>query len=191
MKKLLIMLVLLTMTVAANAASVWFEVDAQDVADSYMPSDIITINLVADFDVFAAALSIGADGGSAEAVGTLHPNLATGQAPWYAGTLYNDLDILIIGISGGAPFGAPLAPAGAVLYSFEFHVPDLPPSTIIVINDVTGPDPLGGPALATSIAGQYYYPVLTDVLPVEIHIIPEPMTIALLGLGGLFLRRRK
>jgi len=25
----------------------------------------------------------------------------------------------------------------------------------------------------------------------EIHVVPEPITIALLGLGGLFLRRRK
>ena len=113
LKKSLIMLVLLAMAVAANAAtsSVWFEVDAQDVASGYLPSDIITINLVADFDVFAAALSIGADGGTAEGLGTLHANLATGQAPYTEGTLYNDAGILIIGVSGGAP-RPPRASAG-------------------------------------------------------------------------------
>ena len=149
MKKLLIMLALLTMAVAANAASVGFQVDPQDVADSYLPSDIITINLVADFDVGSISLSIGADGGSAEAVGTLHPGLAIGTVPYYAGTLYNDLGILIIGIGGGMATSEPAIPAGEVLYSFEFHVPDVPPSTIITIDDVTGTNPLGGAPLGT------------------------------------------
>jgi len=191
MKKLLIMLVLLAMAGAANAASVWFQVDPQDAADSYMPSDIITINLVADFGVGSVSLNIGADGGSAEAVGALNAKLATALAPYYNGTLRNTLNILISDIAGGAAFGQPTPAAGEVLYSFEFHVPDVPPSTIITINDVTGPNPFGGAPMSTAVASPDYMVYLTDILPVEIHVIPEPMTIALLGLGGLFLRRRR
>ena len=192
-KKSLIMLVLLAMAVAANAStsSVWFEVDAQDAASGYLPSDIITINLVADFDVGSISLSIGADGGAAEAVGTLHPGLSIGTVPYYAGTLYNDLGILIIGIGGGMATSESAIPAGQVLYSFEFHVPDVQESTTIIIDDVTGTNPLGGAPLGTAVADKNYSIYLTDVGSLAIHVIPEPMTMSLLVLGGLFLRRRK
>lgn len=68
------------------------------------------------------------------------------------------------------------------MFEFEFHVPDLPWSTIIVLDTMTGaysgqPGAVVGP---------------DDTWPyAELHVVPEPMTIALLGLGGLFLRRRK
>jgi hypothetical protein len=57
---------------------------------------------------------------------------------------------------------------------FEFHVAG-EPSDIIII-ELTG---LYGAQQDMSLWGT------------ELHITPEPMTIALLGLGGLFLRRRK
>lgn len=37
----------------------------------------------------------------------------------------------------------------------------------------------------------YYPPVITTFDTQIIHQIPEPTTMALLGIGGLFLRRRK
>jgi hypothetical protein len=40
-------------------------------------------------------------------------------------------------------------------------------------------------------AAGYYSPVITAFDTQIIHQIPEPMTMALLCIGGLFLRRRK
>ena len=80
-------------------------------------------------------------------------------------------------VSGGST-GFNLAPdqVNGVI-GFDFHVPeDLEPSTLITI----------GPTAGT------FNLVSFDLLPsIVLHVIPEPMTIALLGLGGLFLRRRK
>jgi hypothetical protein len=71
-------------------------------------------------------------------------------------------------------------PDGEPMILFEYHVPDLPWSTIILI------DPIG-----LQLFDKFNAPLPSDVIPLEIHVSPEPMTVALLGLGGLFLRRRK
>jgi hypothetical protein len=65
-------------------------------------------------------------------------------------------------------------PSDDIVFSYSFHVPNLPASTIITIN-TTG----------------LYGSVSRDALDATLHVVPEPMTVMLLGLGGLFLRRRK
>ena len=186
MKKLLTILLVLAMASAASASAIWLEVDPQDAKDSYQYSDVITINVVADFAVAGMTTNIGADNGTAQAVGTLHPNLMTGLN--YAGDLVNAGGVLIKNIAGAAAFGAPAAPAGAVLYTFEFHVPDVEDSTYITIDDIT--DYTTSPPMSTTANSSDFSVYLTDMGSVTIHV-PEPMTIALLGLGGLFLRRRR
>ena len=186
MKNLLTILLVLAMASAASAVVV-FEVDPEDAKDSYMPSDIITINVVADHGV--GSVGIGAivtdKGGTATVIG-LNPLLS--QAPLQQGTPINDGTTLIEYIAGNVPLVAPELPAGAVLYSFEFHVPQVPDSTIITIDDLT--DYMASPPKYTSINSKDYMNMSSDIGALQIHV-PEPMTIALLGLGGLFLRRRR
>jgi len=63
------------------------------------------------------------------------------------------------------------------IFRFVFHVPeDLEPSDIITI-EATG--------------GSYRGIAAVDLPAVQLHVIPEPATMALLGLGGLFLVRRR
>jgi hypothetical protein len=72
-------------------------------------------------------------------------------------------------------------PAGWI-WTAIFHVPDykLPSDEIII-------DPYGG-----NWAGTLADLGPDDQLPyIVLHVIPEPMTIALLGLGGLFLVRKR
>jgi hypothetical protein len=189
MKKLLVLVMVLALTSVASAWTVWFEVDSADVKDSYEFSDVITINLVADADVHT--LQIGAitsdNGGTAQDPLVLNAKFSVLPLP---GTIVNAGDpyVLIELISGSVPFGAPLVLAGEVLYSFDFHVPDLPYSSYITIDDYVdmGHDP---PYMTYIGFGDW---TDTDQIePVVIHVVPEPTTIALLGLGGLFLLRRR
>ena len=68
----------------------------------------------------------------------------------------------------------PNSPAGDI-FEVEFHVPDVPASTIIDIGQTLG-----------SWNGNF-----NAIEPIGIHVIPEPLTLSLLGLGGLGLLRRR
>ncbi|MHC4122091.1 MAG: PEP-CTERM sorting domain-containing protein [Planctomycetota bacterium] len=183
MKKYLIVLLMLAMASYASAAAVWLQVDPGDAKSSYAPSDIITIELVADFAV--AGVHIGQINGlpTAGPINGFHTNFTA--APNSPGTLVNDGVALITNIDFGVAVGGTAPAAGATLWSFEYHVPDLPESSYITIDDYTLMPTY------TAINNADYSIYLSDVGPLEIHVTPEPMTIALLGLGGLFLRRRK
>ena len=187
MKKYLIALLVLAMATYAAASSVWLEVDDSDEKTSYLHSDTITINLVADFAVGSVAIGRIDGPPTAGPINPFHANFT--MAPNQPGTLVNAGNVLISTISIGIPFGGTEAPAGDVLYSFEYHIPDLLASTYITIDDVQ--DSGTSPPTSSLIAKADYSIMISDVTPLEIHVTPEPMTIALLGLGGLLLRRRK
>jgi hypothetical protein len=80
-------------------------------------------------------------------------------------------------ISGNTSyFPGPAYPLPGEELSWQFHVPDYKqPSDMIEI----------------TLTGFYGDQQDMSTWSTALHVIPEPMTVALLGLGGLFLRRRK
>ena len=197
MKKLFVLVLVLAISTMATAATVDLVItagpdpvgtDPGSGAPSYKPSDTITIALVAAgftsgpttavhyLDI--ATVTTDNDGTASD------PALVTaltGAGIFYHGTLVNEGGILIEIVKGGTAIGDQLGVASGDLWSFNYHFPDLPWSTIITI-DLTD----------LLIRHKYGQPlVYTYGGALEIHVVPEPMTIALLGLGGLFLRRRK
>ena len=189
MKKLLIVFLVLAMCSAASAYSVGFRVAPGDQKDHYAPSDTITIELYTD-DPRITGVTIDAivdddDYGTAHTPLTYNSNFNGIQSP---GSIKN---------SGGSPNiliewinltdNVDTTDATGVLHTFEYHVPDKDPSTIITIDDYYD-DMM---YLEGSVVGQGGTYGAAAIGGVEIHIIPEPATIALLGLGGFLLRRRK
>ena len=181
MKKLLVLILVLAFASAASATNAWFEVDPDDPdgADGYQYSDILTINVIADFDMGSFTIgSIDATAGTAEGLPTINPTMDLMRK---FGTLTNSGGVLITGPVGAGILTLyfPPLPAGEIICSFEFHVPDVDPSTEITISD------------SGFVSFLYLGEEVSDMTDLVIHVTPEPMTIALLGLGGLFLRRRK
>jgi hypothetical protein len=178
MKKLIMILVMMIAT-SAMAASV--SLTGYDAQRDYAPSDIILFQLTSDAPVGTLQITeITTDnGGTAQ-----NPHLGAAIADGFVqdpGTLVNEGGVLIKGVAGDGGSGMLEVAPGDPFYSFEFHVPEVPASTYITIEFPK----------TNNITDKYYGQVRTSVPSVTIHVIPEPMTIALLGLGGLFLRRRK
>ena len=192
MKKLLIFMLVLGIASTASALTAWFETAVTEVT----PSQDIAIMVKADFDVLALDLSIGGPPTASLGSHGLHANLLL-AALNSQGTVMNDGTVLIREIFGSDPRTggtAVGAPAGSVVYSFMYHVPEGEPSTQIIIDSQnTGfvPPPAGPYEIITKLVDLETGGTISTVDPLVLHIIPEPMTIALLGLGGLFLRRRK
>jgi hypothetical protein len=201
MKKLFVLVLVLAISSMATAAQVDLEIIAgpdpqgeYQGAPSYMPSDTITIALVGSgFDDSGSnptaafgglkIATVTTNGGGTGGNPDLHTDLKGGGL-YYVGTTVNSGGVLIQTIQGSVAMGDfDGVPNEEDAWWFEFHVPDADYSTIIVI-DLTGL--VIEDAFANDITSSVTYGGA-----LEIHVVPEPMTIALLGLGGLFLRRRK
>jgi len=196
MKKLFVLVLVLAISSMATAASVDLQIvggpapqgtDPGSGAPSYLPSDTITIALVASGFGTGANDGVGqiqiasattSNGGTA-ASPDLHTKLKADLH--YKGTLVNSGGVLISTVDGSLAVADYTGIDAGDLWWFDFHIPDLQHSSIISI-DLTdlNVDNKFGSGLTYTYGGA-----------LEIHVTPEPMTIALLGLGGLFLRRRK
>ena len=186
MRKLLFLMFVLGIASVASAGTAWFEVDAADYQASgeYLKDVAITINLVADIE--ANILQLGAIG-SDTTMGAAGPPLVLNSKLSLlplTGTLVNSGNILIEFIMSAVPFGGTNPAAGETLYSFEYTPVAL---GLVTIDDVS---PYGIPPIVTRI-GEDDWTFASDVVALDLNIIPEPATIALLGLGALALLRRR
>ena len=187
MKKLLIFMLVLGLASTASALTISLTSGGKStlvIGVDVALNGVITVDLKADTPAMgisgidfqntgetinAVGAWVGFPGGFALVPGTLVP-------------VAGGLDADIMRASGNAAVGTEAA-ANTVLYSFNVTVsgngtvsPVMLPTD--VFSTMTGPPPYG-----------YWFGAA--ITQNALTIIPEPMTIALLGLGGLLLRRRK
>jgi hypothetical protein len=141
------------------------------------PGDSIKVDLVADFPVDRVQIVSIVDTTAVAGVAS-SPALHAGF-DWTSITSVGPLNQagnLVEFVNGGVMTfaGSPKIAPGESLFSFDYLVPNaLGMATI-------GP----GAGVTASVSG-------TAPAPLEMNVVPEPMTVVLLGLGGLFLVRRK
>ena len=197
MARLLLALVLAAgLTVAANAAVVQFSVDGVPVDGSVpvevRPSDNIVIDIwiAPDFPLESYTVDFYATGPWADpdplpmVPGDLGPN-GTGDvrfpAPWDPGL--SDAQWMAswgVWSIGGFASGATLFEGPGSVAEFDVHIPDVPESTILNLEfdfiELVGPTG---------------YDDMPQMMPLVLHVTPEPATIGLLVLGGLAALRRR
>ncbi len=183
MKKLLVLLLVFAMASCAKAAIVSFSVE------DGLPGDTIGITVSSDEEVFGMMLALITDNGFG---GTANPG--TWDAKFtVANAGYNGMDYgfgagdLIIA-DGGISLGFP---ATGLLYSYSYDIPsDAAFGATIVFTVGDLPDYFYLSSISYMVEGTTAQMSLTG-MEFAATVIPEPMTIALLGLGGLFLLRRR
>jgi hypothetical protein len=196
MKKLVCLALVLALAPLASATTVSLVLDGG--GTTVTAGSTVTINVVADWAVSDNAVfnlkqstTSAAGDATALAVGTLNAgfdltNLPGSLANADAGTRF----ILIDRINGIIDSGSPAITAGDALYSFDLVIPA---GAIIgdtfTIDDAFGtPVVTDGPPYGTGIHGGGD---VIDMEPLILTAVPEPVTIASLGLGALFLSRRR
>jgi hypothetical protein len=186
MKKLLTLFLVLAIASNASAAIINFEILAASNPageyqgmPSYPDSTILTIGIVDPVGGVIMSISdmtiLGPP--TAQEPLVIDPAWNGGPVLNTPGFIQNDGTKLITGINMGMVMDFVSTYPGGTMYTFDYHVGG-EYSDIITI-DAT---------IALSNTNDFT-PVEFDG-PLLIHV-PEPITIALLGLGGLFLRRRK
>lgn len=177
MKKFLAISIVLAMASIAAAGTMTFEV-VGDTGAGLVEGSIVTINVIAD-------TKIGGFSGGINGIGTAQAPLVNGFASFAqpmqnVGTIANNGTALITGISVNAPFDFMSGvDAGSALYTFDYVVPSVDNMTFTL-------------SLVLEVANAIdFMPVGVASYSSDILAVPEPMSVLLLGLGGLFLRRRK
>ena len=180
MKRIMVVLIVLSMASVSMADLVSLIVKPSDASDTYIASDSITLQVIADFDVGIISFDkISQDSWGVASSPAL--NAGFDDMSLHNNGVVGDVGVdLFWSVVGSVLITSPDVAAGQVLWSFVYHVPDVPAGTMIHFTCVE-------PMVASSDFSHY----VTSIVPLVISVdIPEPMTMGLLGLGGLFLRRR-
>ena len=179
MKKFLSLLLVFAMASLANATLIDVQTDWVDVDESgtINESDLIYITIVNTGGTcggFDLDLHVTGPGTLSEEAGGIVIKADPGME-WlimYSGIVDNSIDQMSSGSMGQWAVGTELV-AGLVIHCDG-------PGNVEVDLTLGGDTRIGGELIAE-----------TDLGDLTIVQVPEPMTVALLGLGGLFLRRRR
>ncbi len=169
MKKVLVLMLVFGFASMATAGlSLWVNGAPSESSDIYLiSSDVIWIDVYNDGSVDQSFGYISIQGGPGSWTGgyAMGPAATVSYAYTYYYGPYPGLGDTWVLIDAYADTSKNQV---GIISSYEFHCDDLGDVTLNYVDSALG---------------------LMDTL--IIHQIPEPMTIGLLGLGGLFLRRRK
>ncbi len=178
MKKSLVLALVVAVAgfASVSQAAISIGVAAADQKPSYSPSDVILLEVTSDVPLAALSFDLNSShGGTANNPAIINPNFDNAfGAP---GTVVNAGGLLIQSVVGILA-GVTDVPVAGLHWVVEYHVPQVPPSTEIQLF-----------ATNNQSADGTFSPVAIE--GTVIHVIPEPMTMSLLGLGGLALARRR
>jgi len=200
-KRLLILILVFGMVSTASAVTVGFRVDTPEtVPGGYLPGDMITISLVADFEVEGFGISRITDDVPTSPVDLTGSYMPAGYGislGYWSGfkTIIDPLPYIVN--AGNILVDNPAGDAvGASTFGVMGPGSPCPPATpMLTFNyPITDDACLAGTTINIGLVGAYVVDtgqIVHTPVGCNIPVVPEPMTIVLLGLGGLFLRRRR
>jgi len=181
MKRFLTLFLVLAIASVAPAGIITFQTSN---AGPINVGDSVTVSLVADTGVSSVTMG-NILGGVVASDNAIYAGLLTIPGFHTPGTLVNNGTTLINKVIGSVAFQAPAVAAGVALYSFTWTA-TAEGVFLFSTNDNS--------ATFTTTSIGFADGTFTGNAGIgseSITVIPEPISIALLGLGGLFIRRRK
>ncbi len=183
MKKLLVLLLVFAMASWANAAIVSFS------AEDGLPGDTIGITVSSDEQVVGMMLARITDNGFG---GTANPGawntlFVTADAGYNGGAYGFGVGDLVIATGAVTPG----IYATGTLYTYAYDIPSDAAFGATITFTVEDLAEYFYFSSISYLVGDVATPMSTTGMEFTATVIPEPMTIALLGLGGLFLLRRR